>query len=104
VGQAFFFKLPAPNQSFSSEFSVLRCEVHHTAIPGSGKLGTRSRFWKKNQTAGSSPAPCTSSRTRRESSHTSQIPVRTARLLVEIRAAQRFCANTLPAKHCGDHS
>src|SRR6266851_5708789 len=45
-----FFKSPARNQSFSSEFSVLRCEVHHTASPGLGKLSTRSRFWKKNQT------------------------------------------------------
>src|SRR5437016_4999224 len=54
-----FFKSPARNQSFSSESSVLRREVHHTASPGLGKLSTRSHFWKKNQTAISSPAPCT---------------------------------------------
>jgi len=54
-----FFKSPARNQSFLSESSVLRREVHHTASPGLGILSTRSHFWKKNQTAISSPAPCT---------------------------------------------
>jgi len=39
-----FFNSLARNQSFSSEFSVLRCEVHVTASPVLEKLGTRSRF------------------------------------------------------------
>ncbi len=59
VAYAFFFRSAARDQSFSSEFSVLRCEVRHTASLGLGKLSTRSRFWKKNQTASSSPVPCT---------------------------------------------
>ncbi len=54
-----FFRSAARDQSFSSEFSVLRCEVRHTASLGLGKLSTRSRFWKKNQTASSIPVPCT---------------------------------------------
>jgi len=55
-----FFKSSRCDESLSSGFIGLRCEIHFIASPFLGKLGTRWRFWKKNQNPKSYGLPTSS--------------------------------------------